>query len=361
MVAGEPQSILVVIPNWVGDVVLATPTLHSLRRRFPKARITFLLRRYVTEVIDGGGWHDELAFWPRSRAEGRALLHQLRGANHSVAILLTNSFRSAWTVWRGGARRRVGYARELRSWLLTDVLKPARSRGRFVPGPMLDYYAALAAHIGCPVTDRQVRLGITPAQEEAGKQLAQYYQLTPGQYVIINPGAAYGAAKCWQPEGFAAVIDALRTKTGLRSAIVGAPGEAPLMRRIAELSCTGPACCTDPGTTLGSLKPLVRDAALVVCNDTGPRHYGNAFGIPTVTIFGPTFQAWTDTGYVGEIKLQAEVPCGPCMKRVCPLDHRCMKLISPEQVVDAAMRLLRARPTNSCCLPATPVGARGWA
>jgi heptosyltransferase-2 len=115
------------------------------------------------------------------------------------------------------------------------------------------------------------------------------------------------------------------------------------MRRIAEAAAGAALCCEQPATTLGTLKVLAREAALLVCNDTGPRHYGNAFDIPTVTIFGPTHRAWTDTGYAGEVQLQARVPCGPCQLRVCPLDLRCMSEVTVEQVMSAvaALRALR--------------------
>jgi heptosyltransferase-2 len=112
------------------------------------------------------------------------------------------------------------------------------------------------------------------------------------------------------------------------------------MREIVRLAKTDVICCDQPGTTLGSLKPLIRDAALLVCNDTGPRHYGNAFGVPTVTIFGPTHQEWTDTDYAGEIKIQVPVDCGPCQLPTCPLDLRCMTGVTSEMVMDKIRVLL---------------------
>lgn len=342
----DPQRILVVLPNWVGDAVLATPVLAALRARFREARITYLLRRYVAEIVEGGGWHDDELFW--EPAPGRrprpGLLHlagRIRAAQVDLALLLTNSFRSALAVWLGRARRRTGYARDARGWMLTDALRPARRDGAFVPMPMLDYYIALARRVGCPVTDRRLRLGISPRQEQAGRELQRRYGLEGRAYAVINPGAAYGEAKCWLPQRFAEVCRWLATRAGLVCVLVGSPGEAALLRRICDQAgCPGVLCCDDPPTTLGSLKVLVRDARLLVCNDTGPRHYGNAFRVPTVTLFGPTFQEWTDTGYEGEIKLQVPVPCGPCMLRTCPIDHRCMTGLTTEMVLRAIDHLL---------------------
>lgn len=345
------RRLLVAVPNWVGDVVLATPILAAIRKHFSAVHVAFLLRPYVAEIVEGGGWHDQLIPWPRgggvsSLAALRDLSRSLRRDHFDAALLFTNSFRSALAVRMAGIPRRIGYARELRAFLLTDRLRPLRRGGQFVPMPMLDYYCAIAEHVGCPVTDRRLRLGVTPEQEAAAATLARQYRLQAGAYSIINPGAAFGASKCWPPERFAEVCDLLFER-GLPGVLVGAPGEKPLMREIARLARRPVTCCDEPGTTLGSLKALVRDAALLVCNDTGPRHYGNAFGVPTVTIFGPTHQEWTDTGYSGEIKLQASVDCGPCQLKRCPLDHRCMTAISPGEVITAAERLLAERGRKS--------------
>ncbi len=353
----EPQRVLVVIPNWVGDVVLATPVLAALRARFRTARIVYLMRAYVREVVAGGGWHDAEICWPQGRGvrhewQGFVLAGGLRREGFDLALLLTNSFRSALTVRLAGIPRRVGYARDGRGWLLTDRLRPPRRAGRFVPTPVLDYYVRLAEHVGCPVPDRRLRLGITPEQERAGAELTRHYGLDDGRpYAVINPGAAFGAAKCWLPERFAVVCDRLRRDFDLRCVLVGAPHEVPLLRRIAELAESDVICCDNPGTTLGSLKVLIRAARLLVCNDTGPRHYGNAFGVPTVTIFGPTHQAWTDTGYDREVKLQVPVDCGPCQRPRCPLDLRCMKEVSVELVLDGVRRLL--------CQDGVPAGRQG--
>ncbi|MBL8877549.1 MAG: lipopolysaccharide heptosyltransferase II [Phycisphaerales bacterium] len=341
-----PRRLLVVLPNWVGDVVLATPVLAALRKSLAEAHICYLHRPYVGEIVAGCGWHDQSIEWPAKKGWRGAIARiefsrAVRRERFDVALLLTNSFRSALTTWLAGVPRIIGYAREWRGWMLTDRLRPLKRDGEFVPSPMLDYYIKLAEYIGCPVTNTRLQLGISAEQDAAGQRLKEHYGIQNKRYAIINPGAAFGAAKCWLPERFAEVCDELLLRHELIGVIVGAAGEAALMRKISEAARQRVICCESPGTTLGSLKPLVRDAALMVCNDTGPRHYGNAFGIPVVTIFGPTFQEWTDTGYEGESKLQARVDCGPCMLRVCPLDHRCMRGITSAEVVAAAGKLIQ--------------------
>ncbi len=357
--AADCRRLLVVIPNWVGDVVLATPVLAALREHFARARITYLMKRYVAEVVRGGGWHDDEAYWPEGRGLRRelglpGLARRLRAVRADIAILLTNSFRSGLLARLGRARRRVGYARDGRTWLLTDRLVPPKRDGKFVPSPVLPYYIRLAEHVGCPVTDRRLRLGVTPDQERAGRTLLHHYGLDDGRpYAVINPGAAFGAAKCWLPERFAEVCDRLRERHDLRSVIVGAPHEAALMRTIARHAHSEPICCDRPGTTLGSLKVVIREAALLVCNDTGPRHYGAAFDVPTVTIFGPTHQEWTDTDYDREIKIQIPVDCGPCQLPRCPLDLRCMTGVTTDLVTEKIDALLE-RCAAGLSTPPTP-------
>lgn len=345
----EPcDRLLVALPNWVGDVVLATPVLAALREHLRAARITFLMRPYVREIVAGAGWHDDECFWPDRRSGGTraewALARQIRAQQHDAILLLTNSFRSGLLAWLARIPRRVGYARDGRTWLLTDRLRPLKEDGAFVPASVLPYYCKIAEHVGCPVTDRRLRLSVTPEEDSAGGALRRHHRFGDGRpYAVINPGAAFGAAKCWPAARFAELCDRIAVELSYQCVVVGAPGEVALMRKIAQTATSSVVCCDQPGTTLGSLKPIIRDAALLVCNDTGPRHYGNAFGVPTLTIFGPTHQAWTDTDYAGEIKLQIPVDCGPCQLSVCPLDHRCMTGISVDMVMENVHRLAAAR------------------
>lgn len=358
--ASEPRRILVVLPNWVGDVVLATPALRALRAHLGRAHISYLLRSYVAEVVAGSGWYDASIAWPQSRGLGGPLAlarfcGALRRQGFDLALLLTNSFRAALVAWLARIPRRVGYGRDGRSWLLTERLIPARRGGAFVPSSVLPYYLAIAEHIGCPVTDRRVTLACSGDEEAAAAALRRVHGLADGDaYAVINPGAAFGAAKCWLPERFAEVCDRLTAARGLRCVLVGAPHELPLLQRIRAAARTRVILFDNPGTTLGTLKPIMRDAKLLVCNDTGPRHYGNAFGLPTVTIFGPTDPAWTETDYADEIELQARVECGPCQLPRCPLDHRCMRAVTADHVLAAAFELLDRRAEPAGPRAATP-------
>src|SRR5262249_14814885 len=105
----------------------------------------------------------------------------------------------------------------------------------------------------------------------------------------------------------------------------------PAVRALGELS---------GGLSLGLTKACVRRCDLLVTTDSGPRHFAHAFDRPVVTLFGPTHIGWTETYPPHAVHLQKEAPCGPCQKRVCPLDHRCMRDLRPAEVYRAAESLL---------------------
>ncbi len=158
--------------------------------------------------------------------------------------------------------------------------------------------------------------------------------------VLLNPGAHYGAAKCWRPEYFAELADRLIDEMRATVLISAAPKERPIVDAIKQYMRRTPIDLSQHGMTLGSLKEIVRRCDLMITNDTGPRHIAAALNVPVITLFGPTHPEWTEIYYARERQLAVKVFCGPCQKKVCPLDHRCMKLLTPAMVFDAAGPLL---------------------
>jgi heptosyltransferase-2 len=123
------------------------------------------------------------------------------------------------------------------------------------------------------------------------------------------------------------------------------PGERELNRQIvAQAGIKGVHALADYPLSLGLTKACVRRADLLVTTDSGPRHFAAAFDRPVVTLFGPTHIAWTETFFPKAVHIQKQVSCGPCQKRVCPLDHRCMTQLTPDEVFAAAQRLLARFP-----------------
>jgi heptosyltransferase-2 len=346
------MNLAVFLPNWIGDAVMATPALRALRRRFATARLVGVCKPYVAGVLEGGRWFDELVLahggaWTQGVA---ATAWKLRRRDIDVAVLFPNTLRSALTARLGGCERIVGYARYGRSPLLTDPLEPRRTLdGRLEVSPIVDAYNRLATHIGCPEPGHDLELFTTPADEEAASRVWELGRFNDyPEVVCLNPGAAFGASKHWPSDYFAALARDLVARRGCGVLVLCGPAEKVAAAAIATLAAS-PAVFSlgdlsdrgGPPLSLGLTKACVRRADLLVTTDSGPRHFAHAFDRPVVTLFGPTHVGWTETWHPRAIHLQKQVECGPCQKRVCPLDHRCMKLLVPKEALEAAEALLQ--------------------
>jgi heptosyltransferase-2 len=298
--------ILVVMPSWVGDVVMATPALRLIRRGFPGALIGGLMRPGLEELIEGSGLLDEVHL---SRAGGvmgpKRAAAAVRPRRYEAAVLLTNSFSTALAARLAGIPRRVGYDRDLRGVLLTEkIAAPRRADGSWAAVPMVEYYVRLVRECLLGVegkggkvegAEAWLELGVTEAQESKSKAILAKAGVVGGVgYAVLNPGGN-NPAKRWPAARFAGVARWLWEERGMRSLVNGSPGEADLVREIVERAGIGEKCAglVDLGMSLGALKGVVRGAGLMVTNDTGPRHLAAAFGVPLVTIFGPTDARWT--------------------------------------------------------------------
>jgi heptosyltransferase-2 len=334
------------LPNWVGDVVMATPAVRAVRAHFPAADLVAVCKPYVADVLAGSPWFQHVILFDKSgRRERRlwAAARKLRTRRTDAAVLFPNSFRTAMLARLGGCRTVVGFARYGRSLLLSRRLKPVTdARGRITPSPIIDDYNRLVRELGTPDPGHRMELFTTPADEAAADAVWERFGL--GRYaevVGLNPGAAFGAAKFWPTESFARLARMLTQRRGCGVLVLCGPAERDTARRIADDSRSPHVFpLSDSPLSLGLTKALIRRLDLLVTTDSGPRHFAAAFGRPVVTLFGPTHIEWTETYYPKAVHLQRKVPCGPCQLRTCPLDHRCMRELSPEEVFAAADRLL---------------------
>jgi heptosyltransferase II len=357
----------VFLPNWIGDAVMATPALRAIRSGFPDAEIVGIGRSYVAEVLAGLDLVDRLvpcdspnsriavqsapsAASDQSARSARGGLHGnpteglvrlLKDERFDAILLLTNSFRTAWLAWRSGAKRRVGFARDWRGWLLTERLVPKSTR---TPNPVIDEYNRLAIALGCRAVTRRTELATTAADEALYEAFwaDRDWQLRANGIVALNPGGAFGAAKHWPVEHFAAVARRVVDELEMTPLVLSGPGEVDRAREIVRLADRDAVqTLADGPIGLGVTKAAVRDSRLLITTDSGPRHFAAPFGVPVVSLFGPTHIAWSETFDDRAVHLQLDVDCGPCQQRVCPLGHhRCMTELSPDRVFRAAVELL---------------------
>jgi heptosyltransferase-2 len=341
---------LIVLPNWLGDTVMATPALRTLRQNFPQTHITYLGRSGPLAVLADAPWSDAtIELPPPGTSEYRQqffpLVQRLARERFDYALLMPNSFSSALLVFLARIRQRIGYDRDGRGVFLTDRLLPAKDNGRFVPGPMIQYYLALAGYLGASQSDTAMELFTSPEDETAIDRLLPQWGLGADHGILVlHPGGGFGPSKRWPPERFARVADVLAERFDLAVALSAGPTESDVAQALQD-SMSRPAVNLAPkNISIGQLKVLLRRSRLMISNDTGPRHVAVAFGVPVVTIFGSTDPAWTDTFFDGERIVRAQVDCGPCQKKTCKQDHRCMERISPNMVLAPAVELLEHCP-----------------
>jgi len=345
--------IAVFLPNWVGDVVMATPALRALRRHFgAEVRIRGILRPYLTELLAGTDWLDEL--WPfdpkgQDRAVRRwPLVQRMRQAQIDLAVLLPNSLQTAVLAWLGGARRRLGYVRYGRGLLLTDRLYPVWQGRRVAAAPMVDSYLALAEAAGCASESRRLELAVTPAEEQRGAAVWQELGLAHGAHVIaLNTGGAHGAAKHWPSEHCAALARRIADELDHQVLVLCGPGEQSAAREVVRLADRRQVVSlAEQPVGLGLTKACLQRCRLLVSTDSGPRHIAAALGKPVVTLFGPTSPVWIANPTVESVDVHMNLECMPCARRVCPLGHhRCMRELGAERVLDAVRSVLHGRQT----------------
>jgi heptosyltransferase-2 len=345
------MNIGVFLPNWVGDVVLATPALRSLRQHFGhETRLIGIMRPYVADVLAGTHWLDEQVLCdPRSREpgmRGQSLVRRLRALKLDTAILLPNSIRSGLFARASGARERIGYVRFGRGWLLNRKLYAPKQGRHYLPASVLDAYLDLVYAAGCPPASRRLELATLPSDERAADAVWARYRLPGGGKVVaLNCGGAYGAAKQWPTGYFAALARRIAVNDRRPVLVLCGPRERDLAREIVS-GAEHPRVQSLAGEppSIGLSKACIRRCGLLVTTDSGPRHFAAAFDVPAITLFGPTHVAWSENYHPAAVHLQLDLDCAPCQQRTCPLGHhRCMRDLSIDEVYRAVKAQLEPR------------------
>ncbi|HET6202191.1 MAG TPA: lipopolysaccharide heptosyltransferase II [Planctomycetota bacterium] len=337
--------IFVRLPNWVGDVAMATPILQALRRAYPRARIAWGLRPAVEGVVRGAPWADVLYL-----ERGKGVLgvsetaRTLRAERFDLAVLLPHSFQTALVAALAGARARVGFGREGRGWLLTHALRAPRRGLSWLARPTPHFYREIASAVGVEVPSLKPVLPFETAVAEEVARMLGAAGVRRGEVLFgFAPGASFGASKLWNPSSFASVADELLRRHGAKGVILTAPSERAIGDAIAAQARMRLARVED-WIDLHRLKPLAARLSLLVTTDAGPRHYAAAFDVPIVALLGPNRPEWTNETLERTKVVRIDVPCGPCHLKRCPLDRWCMEGIRPPEVLDAAEDLLRRFP-----------------
>lgn len=345
MVPESYQRILVRATNWIGDAVMSLPALRALRQRFPGARISILAMPWVADLYGREPFCDELIPWRAQRGlrdvrEKWLTGRSLAAKNFDLAIILPNSFDSALPAWLARIPRRVGFDRDARGWMLTERI-PRVLPGQTPPHQSFHYLELLrrAGLIDALPQDPVIRLDGAAAARSRGRE-----RLGTGKIVGVCPGAAFGGAKRWAPDHFAAAAAEAARRIGGRIVLFGAANEIGICDEV-NGHLQGQAESFAGRTTLGEFVELLAACDVVLTNDSGPMHVASALGVPTVAIFGSTDHIATGPTGANSSIVRVPVTCSPCFQRECPLTDpaahlACLKNIPSERVSNEALRLL---------------------
>ncbi|MEP6699110.1 MAG: lipopolysaccharide heptosyltransferase II [Verrucomicrobiota bacterium] len=321
----KPFRILIRGSNWLGDSIISMRAVRAIKAGRPDAHITIAAPAIVAAVWKLLPEVDEVIALT-SRSIFTAVKAIRRQQPFDVAILFPGSLRSALEVWLAGVPRRVGYAGHHRRWLLNQLI-PDRSTG----GPIeheVHHYLEIARSVGAPTSPVETLVTATPPLRDS----------TPIK-IALCPGAEYGPAKRWLPERFAEVAAEVAAQQSVEWILFGTSGDQKTGEVIA--AALGSLCTNRIGlTTLEELIAELRQCALLLTNDTGTMHLATLLGVPVVAIFGSTEPRLTGPLGPDHRVLRHHVECSPCFLRECPIDFRCMKAVSAEEVSSAVLGLL---------------------
>lgn len=348
----KTPTIAVIMPNWLGDACMATPTLRSLRRGFPDARLVGVMSSLVDELLPNAV--DEDCFDKRILVHRRgkqrvahsvsrsSLVSELRKSKCDVVLILPNSFWSAAVAFASRIPRRVGYRRDGRAWLLTDAISVPKNESGPIPVSAIDYYLKQAEWLGCESQSRAMQLSVTPQDQVLAEQLWSKLGFSSSlPTVVINSNSAKDGSRVWPKAKVAELATRLATKADLQVLLHCGPGE----RQSAEdtLALVSHPKVLSMGVVddlpLGLSRGVLQRAAAVVTTDSGARHMAVALNRPVVTLFGSTSPLWTATYNRPEQQVYLDLDCQPCYKSACPLSHhRCMQDISVSQVYEMTLK-----------------------
>lgn len=336
--AQAPQNIIIRMPNWIGDAVMATPILKDVKNHWPEAKLTVMCIKPVGLLLKNDPHIDEIFTFERPsgwlhREHYRNILLPLKHGHYDLGILLTNSFSSAWWFWAGGVKNRVGYRGHYRRFLLdTSVKHPKNIESQH----LVVTYKELLGAVSIPISKTSPALYLIPQELKEARDLLKKYAISEENLIVgINPGAAYGSAKCWLPERFVELTHKLLENPRIRIVYFGDQASAKLVQDICRdmpksvVSLAGK-------TSLRELMALISCCDLFLSNDSGPMHIAAALKVPLVALFGSTSDIKTSPYEWGQV-IHKHVACSPCYQRACPIDFRCMTEISVDEVLHAIL------------------------
>jgi heptosyltransferase-2 len=333
--------------NWVGDAVMTVPALRELRRILPDAHLTLVSRPGAAEIFAEADFVDDVLVYDRAGAG--SVWNQVREwkqRKFDLAILFQNAFEAALLAFLARVPMRIGYDVEHRGKLLThSIPSPTWKDERHESFYYLNIVSELERLLhGSSTQPEEPRftLEVSAARREEAKVMLREHGVRPGApLVLLCPGSINSRAKRWPAERYAALADRFDA-AGATVVLIGSAGEMDVSDQVRRQMQSQPIVLTGK-TTISDAMAIISVADVLVTNDTGPAHIGAAVGTPTLVIFGPTNPLTTYPFGPHGKTIRHPPECAPCMLRDCPIDHRCMTAITPDEVFAQAQALLSER------------------
>ena len=335
----NPRKILIRSTNWIGDAVMTTPAVRTIRENFPAAHIAVLVQPWVADVFSASPHIDEVVIYDkRGRHKGfrgmRRLASELAGVGYDMAILLQNAFEAALIAKMAGIPVRCGYSRDGRWLLLTHPvhLPPARKEHHHVY-----YYQKMLEDLGLTCGADELFLQLPPAAAKWAEKFVESLGDVP--LIGLNPGAAYGPAKKWPAERYGRLGKKLVAETGGRLLVFGTEADRSEASTIASFAPDAMVDLTGK-TSLSQAMALIGKCNCFVTNDSGLMHVGAALKTPLVALFGSTNAVATGPFSENSRVVRKDLDCSPCLKTHCKTDFRCMLDIEVDEVLSVAREML---------------------
>ena len=341
------RTIAVFIPNWIGDVVMATPALRALREKYSGSdtRIIGIMRPHLIGLLAGTGFLDETwAFKPKSEnpdERARAISNRMRKEGVDLAVMLTHSLRPAVMSFKAKVPHRIGYAANGRTPLLTHKTYFSRQGRRRVPFPCVDMYLRIVELIGLHSPSRKMELSVDPSDCPKADAIYTQLGLRSDKTVLLNGGGAHGPAKRLPEDVLIDLARRIIDEQDRDILLLCGPSERDMARDlVAKIDRKNAASMADQELTWNIVKACVAKGSLMITTDSGPRHIAAALDVPVITLLGPTVSAWIANPTVvgSEISLDSdELDCLGCAERTCPRDHhRCMRELPIDEILETA-------------------------
>ncbi len=313
------------IPNWLGDAIMAIPVYYNLSQ---KEKIYLFGFEEIVNLFKNFS-NVEVIYYQKENFKKN--LEVLSSFKNEIGLLLTNSFSSAWLFFRASLKERWGYAKDLRSFLLTKAVKPPSRKLH-----QRDYYLYLLQKLELPNDFKDLFLPINNKMLEKARSFLGSIYNKP--FIVIAPGAAYGPAKMWPKEYYKDLAKIL-TKKGIIVIIVGSAKEREIGDFIKENINKVYNFCGK--TDLITVAGIFYFSKAVISNDSGLMHLASVLKIPQIAIFGSTDPFFTRPLNPQAIVLKKELPCSPCFKRTCKYKHyKCLKSITVNEVIEVLENLI---------------------